>query len=172
MFIFFEAESKWPYIKNKAAVAHHSFPDWSIYDHLDLHTELTVRNVLLFMNGWMHSREEEEKQRREGNTEAGHIWMTVKCFSEFLSHTCKMTQMLANCSTLSAHPSSLMCIYMKIPSCLPFQHWVHSRGTQWQVNIAWIGNAMRRAARKNLRNAETAHSEWESNAAEIFIHFL
>lgn len=48
-----------------------------------------------------------------------------------------------------------MCIYMKISLCLPFQLWAHSGGTQWQVNIAWMGNVRRRAASKTLRNVFT-----------------
>lgn len=38
--------------------------------------------------------------------------------------------------TVCVHPSSLMCIHLKISSCLPFQSWAHSGGTQWLVNIA------------------------------------
>lgn len=78
--------------------------------------------------------ERTEMQRGQGGgVGAGHICMTVLCFSKLLSvpaladahshtHTCKMTQMLTNCSTLSVPPSSLMCIYMKISSCLLFQY--------------------------------------------------
>lgn len=66
-------------------------------------------------------------------------------------------QTQAKCSSLSEPPLPLMSIYMKISWHLPFQHWVHTRGTHWPVNIAWMGNARRRAATQELRNALARH---------------
>ena len=88
-------------------------------------------------------------QKRKKGVEG--VWkLDTSAWQSTHTHTYKGTQR----SQTVAHslpPSSLMCIYMKISWCLPFQHWAHSGGTHWQVNIAWIGNAKEQSCKKESK---------------------
>lgn len=55
----------------------------------------------------------------------------------------------------------LQCVFIFIWKYSPFQQWAHRRGTQWQVNIAWMVNVRRTAARKTLLYWGTVNSHTE-----------